>query len=144
MPDPARSSQFLRDAEEGFTSSNFDLQANIDHGDERPGLTDDKYLIRQIMLERAVDFDTARLVLSQQRMREAGIDPDTGMPLDSRAVTFDSMRSRTVARTPLDRLVGLLHNKRRLLVASAVLACVLYFLLSRGWSWWAPEHVVPP
>jgi hypothetical protein len=34
----------------------------------------------------------ARLELNRQRMRDAGVDPDTGLPLDPRAVTFENLR----------------------------------------------------
>jgi hypothetical protein len=38
------------------------------------------------------DFDTARLMLNRQRFASNNIDPQTGMPLDRKAVTFESLR----------------------------------------------------
>lgn len=38
------------------------------------------------------DFDTARLMLNQARFSKNNIDPRTGMPLDSKAVTFENLR----------------------------------------------------
>jgi hypothetical protein len=39
-----------------------------------------------------LSFDDARLYLVKQKMKENGIDPDTGLPLDPKAVTgFDQV-----------------------------------------------------
>lgn len=38
------------------------------------------------------DFDTARLMLNRQRFASNNIDPQTGMPLDRKAVTFENLR----------------------------------------------------
>lgn len=38
------------------------------------------------------DFDTARLIVNQRRFQSNNIDPRTGMPLDSKAVTFENLR----------------------------------------------------
>lgn len=70
----------------GLHSRNFDISINVEDGDSRPGL--DAEEVRQIMESEGVSFDKARLIRQQQLMRSHGIDPSTGMPLDSKAVTF--------------------------------------------------------
>ncbi|KAJ1955130.1 hypothetical protein GGI12_005631 [Dipsacomyces acuminosporus] len=80
------SSGFLRDFEDGLSSQNFDISINIEDGDSRPGLDSDE--VRHIMETRGVSFDKARLIRQQQLMERNAIDPDTGLPLDPKAVTF--------------------------------------------------------
>ncbi|KAG0011504.1 hypothetical protein BGZ81_002141 [Podila clonocystis] len=78
---------FARNIEEGLSSANFDLQLNVINHDQRQGLenTDE---IRQLMSEHGCDFDQARLLRQQRMMAAHGIDPETGCPLDPKAVYF--------------------------------------------------------
>eukprot|EP01047_Picozoa_sp_COSAG01_P123162 COSAG01_NODE_52074_length_349_cov_1.032000_1_plen_93_part_10 len=71
--------------ERGLTGEHFDLSANLRKRDARevdPAL----WAMEEIMQRDGVDFDTARLAYNQQKMREAGIDPETGLSLDPKAV----------------------------------------------------------
>ena len=79
----------LQDAtERGLASENFDLQDNIERGDTRE--VDPAVLVmEQIMAEQGVSFDEARTIFNRQKMVEAGIDPDTGLSLDPKAVTSE-------------------------------------------------------
>ncbi|KAJ2611948.1 hypothetical protein H4S08_002919 [Coemansia sp. RSA 1365] len=77
---------FLSDYRAGLSSRNFDISANIEDGDSRPGLDSDE--VRRIMEARSVSFDKARLIRQQQLMKSNDIDPSTGVPLDPKAVTF--------------------------------------------------------
>ncbi|KAJ2778614.1 hypothetical protein H4R18_004493 [Coemansia javaensis] len=77
---------FIRDYRAGLSSINFDIGANIEAGDSRPGLDSEE--VRRIMDEHGVSFDKARLMRQQRLMQRNGIDPTTGMPLDPKAVTF--------------------------------------------------------
>ncbi|KAF9374400.1 hypothetical protein CPB97_012121 [Podila verticillata] len=78
---------FARNIEEGLSSANFDLQLNVINQDQRQGLenTDE---IRQLMSDHGYDFDQARLFRQQRMMAAHGIDPETGCPLDPKAVYF--------------------------------------------------------
>eukprot|EP01047_Picozoa_sp_COSAG01_P095354 COSAG01_NODE_26073_length_724_cov_1.179200_1_plen_59_part_10 len=42
-----------------------------------------------LMRRHNCDFDEARLRLVQDKMRANGIDPDTGLPLDPKALQLD-------------------------------------------------------
>ncbi|KDQ11848.1 hypothetical protein BOTBODRAFT_34939 [Botryobasidium botryosum FD-172 SS1] len=72
----------------GLSSSTFDIEQNMVDGDSRSGL-DDRAAeeIRRIMLTERVGFDQARLIRHQRILAQNGIDPQTGMPLDAKAVT---------------------------------------------------------
>ena len=64
----------------GLSNENFDLSDNLRRGDNRrvdPALA----VIEGIMSERGCDFDNARLIYNQRKMVEAGIHPETGLPL---------------------------------------------------------------
>jgi hypothetical protein len=84
--DPIRFSSIAAAVDRGMTGEHFDLSANVDRGDERqvdPAL----FAMEAIMEREGCDFDAARLIYNQQKMREAGIDPETGLSLDPKAVT---------------------------------------------------------
>lgn len=55
--------------------------------DERHGLenTDE---IRKLMKKYKCNFDQARLIQQQNKMKANGIDPRTGVPIDPKAVYF--------------------------------------------------------
>lgn len=78
---------FTKDAVVGLESENFSLDKNLATHDERPGLDDEcASEISSIMANSNCSFDEARLELTRRRMREAGIDPDTGLPLDPKTL----------------------------------------------------------
>ena len=63
----------------GLSNDNFDLSENLRRGDPRkvdPAI----FVMEQIMAKQGCDFDTARLIYNQQKMIEAGLDPETGLP----------------------------------------------------------------
>ncbi|KAI9325369.1 hypothetical protein BDR26DRAFT_873411 [Obelidium mucronatum] len=61
----------------------------VDLDDQRPGFVREAAEeVQRLMETNEVDFDEARLLLVKQQMRDNGIDPETGLPLDPRAVTF--------------------------------------------------------
>ncbi|GAA5895877.1 uncharacterized protein JCM6883_001644 [Sporobolomyces salmoneus] len=73
-------------AEQGFSTSNFDLSANM-AGDQRAGLDDQTLTeLRRIMERNRVDFDEARRIHMERMFRKAGIGPD-GLPIDKKAIT---------------------------------------------------------
>ncbi|KAG8756471.1 hypothetical protein FRC14_003045 [Serendipita sp. 396] len=80
-------STFQEQAEQGYSTSAFDLEGNISD-DARVGL-DSQQLdeLREIMRRKRVNFDEARLIRQRMEMRRNGIDPDTGLPIDAKAVT---------------------------------------------------------
>jgi len=80
----------------GLSSSSFDVHAhNIQTEDERSGFDPkDTRILKYIMKKEHCDFDTARLVMQHLKFRKMGIDPATGMPLDSKAYTFESKSKR--------------------------------------------------
>ncbi|KAL1963193.1 hypothetical protein VTN77DRAFT_8626 [Rasamsonia byssochlamydoides] len=81
-------SSFTGDIEAGFTSSDFDLAANVAEGDSRAGLDPRaKREIRKIMRSRGVDFDEARRLYTEQRFAKNNIGPD-GRPRDPKFVSF--------------------------------------------------------
>lgn len=81
-------SSFAGDIEAGFTSSDFDLTANVAEGDSRAGLDQNgKREIRKIMRSRGVNFDEARRLYTEQRFAKNNIGPD-GRPRDPKFVSF--------------------------------------------------------
>eukprot|EP01137_Pigoraptor_chileana_P016815 Opistho-2@73948 len=81
------SAAFIGDMERGLTSTSFDLSENVAQGDTRQGL-DGSDEVLGIMREKRISFDDARLEMTRMRMLKAGIDPATGLPMDSRFVSF--------------------------------------------------------
>ncbi|KAB5589198.1 hypothetical protein CTheo_7356 [Ceratobasidium theobromae] len=84
---PLSSFEDQRDA--GLTSAHFDIESmNILAGDSRSGLDEPGAAeVQRIMQEERVGFDEARLIRQKRYLAANGIDPNTGMPLDSKAVT---------------------------------------------------------
>ena len=81
-------STFTDDMEAGFTSTNFDLAANVEDGDVRAGLNKQaKHEIRKIMRRRKLGFDEARQAYMEQRFARENILPD-GRPRDPKLVSF--------------------------------------------------------
>ncbi|KAF9965018.1 hypothetical protein BGZ70_005539 [Mortierella alpina] len=78
---------FEQNIEEGLTSSTFDLHQNLLDGDDRQGL-ENANEIRKIMKKYKCNFDQARLIQQQNKMKANGIDPRTGVPIDPKAVYF--------------------------------------------------------
>lgn len=82
---------FERDMESGLTSEEFDLSGNVEDGDDRFGLDGtSRAEVKRIMKRMTCTFDQARLIFLQDKMRRAGIDPQTGLPLDAKFVSFSS------------------------------------------------------
>ncbi|GAA5848884.1 hypothetical protein JCM8547_006378 [Rhodosporidiobolus lusitaniae] len=79
-------STFEDAAEQGFSTSNFDLASNM-AGDSRAGL-DERTLteVRRIMEREQVDFDEARRLQVERMFRKNGIDAN-GFPIDPKAIT---------------------------------------------------------
>jgi len=78
---------FEAQAQQGYTSAAFDLEAN-NSDDRRVGLDEHQLAeIREIMRRKRVNFDQARLIRQEREMIRNGIDPATGLPKDSRAIT---------------------------------------------------------
>ncbi|SJX64594.1 uncharacterized protein SRS1_15411 [Sporisorium reilianum f. sp. reilianum] len=72
----------------GLSSSLFDITANIDANDPRSGLDPSGAQdVQTIMANQGVTFDQARLIRHKQILVQNNIDPNTGLPLDSKAVT---------------------------------------------------------
>jgi hypothetical protein len=69
----------------GFTSTTFDLSENIEQGDTRLLATTE---LESIMQQTNLTFDEARMELTRRQMIRNDIDPDTGMPLDSKLVAW--------------------------------------------------------
>ncbi|OUM64070.1 hypothetical protein PIROE2DRAFT_69304 [Piromyces sp. E2] len=90
------SSSFVDAIESGLSSNNFDVHTNnIETADERTGFDPkDTRILKRIMKNEHCDFDTARLVMQHLKFKKMGIDPATGMPLDSKAFTFESKSRR--------------------------------------------------
>ncbi|KAI9844101.1 MAG: hypothetical protein M1837_005815 [Sclerophora amabilis] len=81
-------SSFAADVESGFSSSAFDLSANVQSGDARAGLDDQgKREVQKIMKRRKVGFDEARRIYTEQRFAKNDIGPD-GTPRDPKFVSF--------------------------------------------------------
>lgn len=83
-------------ADAGLSSSLFDIEANIRDGDTREGL-DERGMqeVHRLMQEHGIvrlrhspqSFDEARLRRHRAILSRNNVDPLTGMPLDSKAVT---------------------------------------------------------
>ncbi|KAI9013823.1 hypothetical protein CLU79DRAFT_838731 [Phycomyces nitens] len=86
---PTTIGSFENDIEDGLTSSQFDLEANLEENDNRAGLKDKEEILK-IMKKNNVSFDEARLIRQKRLLRKNGIDPDTGLPLDPKFVSFGS------------------------------------------------------
>eukprot|EP00128_Syssomonas_multiformis_P002221 Colp12_sorted_trinity150504_noHs@4511 len=84
-------SSFQANIAAGLSSETFDLTHNVSNQDNRKGL-DNADEVKELMEKNGVTFDEARLILTRQRMLEHGIDPDTGCPIDTKVVTFSSVR----------------------------------------------------
>lgn len=81
-------SSFSNDIESGFSSSDFDLSANVAVGDSRGGLDQAaKAEIQKIMKSRRVGFDEARRMYTERRFERNGIGVD-GRPRDPKFVSF--------------------------------------------------------
>lgn len=81
-------SSFSNDIESGFSSSDFDLGANVAAGDSRAGLDQQaKREVRKIMKSRRVGFDEARRIYTEGRFAKNNIGPD-GRPRDPKFVSF--------------------------------------------------------
>lgn len=79
---------FQADIESGFSSSNFDLNENLEAGDSRSGLNAaQKREINKIMKQRKCGFDEARRIFTEQRFAKNNIGPD-GRPRDPKFVSF--------------------------------------------------------
>ncbi|KAJ5358559.1 UPF0357 protein [Penicillium cataractarum] len=81
-------SSFTGDLEAGFSSSQFDITANVADGDTRAGLDQAaKREIQKIMRAQKVNFDEARRIYTEQRFASNNIGPD-GRPRDPKFVSF--------------------------------------------------------
>lgn len=86
MPIPGTS--WSANLSNGLSSSLFDITANIDADDPRSGLDPSGAQdVQTIMANQGVTFDQARLIRHKQILVQNNIDPNTGLPLDSKAVT---------------------------------------------------------
>ena len=86
MPVPGTS--WSANLSNGLSSSLFDITANIDASDPRSGLDPSGAQdVQTIMATQGVTFDQARLIRHKQILVQNNIDPNTGLPLDSKAVT---------------------------------------------------------
>ena len=82
---------FADDVERGLTSDTFDLTLhNLAQDDTRPGLSEGDQIL-EIMREMGCTFDQARLIRQQRMFRAHGIDPQTGLPLDPKAIYFKTI-----------------------------------------------------
>ncbi|KAF8159842.1 hypothetical protein B0H34DRAFT_655165 [Crassisporium funariophilum] len=80
-------STFSEQVGAGMTSSDFDIEANINDGDLRTGLDErGTQEVLEIMRRERVNFDQARLIRHNRILARNGIDP-SGMPMDSKAIT---------------------------------------------------------
>lgn len=80
---------FESDIESGLTSDDFDLTQNVTDEDDRYGLDPaSRREVKRIIKSKRCTFDQARLIFLQDKMRAAGIDPQTGLPRDSKFVSF--------------------------------------------------------
>ncbi|KAJ1985077.1 hypothetical protein H4R34_000254 [Dimargaris verticillata] len=80
---------FQANLESGFSSATFDLSENIASGDPRAGLERTEEL-QAIMKAHSCGFDKARKIYHQRNLQRHNIDPNTGIPLDPKAVVFGS------------------------------------------------------
>ncbi|KAI8975777.1 hypothetical protein BDF20DRAFT_880658 [Mycotypha africana] len=66
---PTHAGSFEDDIEDGLTSTNFDLNVNINEEDSRAGLKDKEEIMR-IMRKQKVSFDEARLIRQQRLLKK--------------------------------------------------------------------------
>lgn len=66
---PTNAGSFETDIEDGLTSSQFDLTANINEEDSRAGLKDKEEIMR-IMKKQNISFDQARLIRQQKLLKK--------------------------------------------------------------------------
>jgi hypothetical protein len=79
---------FVGDIEAGLSSSNFDLNGNLESGDSRAGLDNaGKAEVLRIMKKKRMTFDQARKAYMDERFKANGIGPD-GRPRDPKFVSF--------------------------------------------------------
>jgi len=85
----SRLATFSSQAAHGLSSGNFDIEENnLEAGDSRTGLDEAGALeVHAIMQQQGISFDEARLVRHKRILQQNGVDPQTGLPLDSKAVT---------------------------------------------------------
>ncbi|KAJ1974661.1 hypothetical protein H4R35_003507 [Dimargaris xerosporica] len=81
------SGSFQANLEAGFSSATFDLSENIANGDSRAGL-DRTEELQAIMRAHNCGFDKARKIYHQRNLQRHNIDPNSGIPLDPKAVVF--------------------------------------------------------
>jgi len=80
-------STFSEQISAGMSSSQFDIEANVQDGDMRSGLdTRGTEEVMEIMRRERVNFDQARLIRHNRILASNGIDA-SGMPMDSKAIT---------------------------------------------------------
>ncbi|TKY88853.1 hypothetical protein EX895_002094 [Sporisorium graminicola] len=85
---PIPGSSWSANLSNGLSSSLFDITANMDANDPRSGLDPSGAQdVQTIMANQGVTFDQARLIRHKQILVQNNIDPNTGLPLDSKAVT---------------------------------------------------------
>jgi hypothetical protein len=86
---PASSSVSIAGAiDAGLNSPSFSLDGNLRAGDRRRVSIDPR--LAEAMQQDGVGFDEARFRLVQRQMQDAGIDPQSGLPLDPKAVVMSS------------------------------------------------------
>lgn len=78
---------FDRDLEDGFSSANFDLNANIAQRDPRALDGAARARIGELMVSESMTFDDARLLYVQREMAANGVAED-GVPTDPKTVTW--------------------------------------------------------
>lgn len=66
---PTTLGSFEDDIQDGLTSSQFDLEANLDQDDQRAGLKDKEEILK-IMKKQKVSFDEARLIRQQRLLKK--------------------------------------------------------------------------
>lgn len=66
---PTTIGSFEDDIHDGLTSSQFDLEANLEQHDQRAGLKDKKEILK-IMRKQKVSFDEARLIRQQRLLKK--------------------------------------------------------------------------
>lgn len=78
---------FQADLENGLTSDNFDIEANIRAQDPRSLDENAREEIQALMEAQQLSFDEARLKYFRNKMAENGVGSD-GVPTDPRTVTL--------------------------------------------------------
>ncbi|KNE95337.1 hypothetical protein PSTG_11321 [Puccinia striiformis f. sp. tritici PST-78] len=68
----------------GFDSNEFNITHNLSQDDHRQLDIEE---VRRIMLQKKCTFDEARLIRHKRHLKRNGIDPDTGLPMDKKAIT---------------------------------------------------------